>query len=458
MSDSTLPNTEAANQTNGSESVATAASDPGPQVHSTPADASNGSHTAETIFSDAFASQSQADTGDSNTVADTVADTQPTSATDAPARGNSEVSAAADVVQLLDQAQQLGIDTTNIQSEAELATAVLDQVRSMQPYVQYANQVLPHQAQFQEFLAGQSQGSDQQGKGQATPGTTPANGASANAEGEFDPHAYLSDKYGGPQWKPQYQHAIDNGMVERDPNTGLYRPANGFELMATPLIGEMNNALQHQNDFWKKLTTSNPYETFYDVLREPMLREVDRRVNDALQSRESQSNKDSVVSSFEQANEAWLYGTDPSTGQRVVTQDGQRFFSEIKTLQSKGLTDPQDIFEIAQLRTGLGATKADASSAPQATSQATQPNQANQGAAATQTPPAPAADSQTTQAVQATQATQPQASQTSSFLQNALDRAAHAPNAATPTPAASPETVSQQDLENLFVRAQETTT
>ena len=146
---------------------------------------------------------------------------------------------------LFETAQGLGLSTEGIRSEAELANLVMNEMRNMQPMVNFAQQVLPYTDQIRQTITGQP--------GQSADGTQPigspfSHGQAAHASAQADPQpspeangfnpvSYLQDKYGGPAWKPEFQQAVDAGMVQRDSQTGLWAPAQGYELMVGSLLG-----------------------------------------------------------------------------------------------------------------------------------------------------------------------------------------------------------------------------
>ena len=327
---------------------------------------------------------------------------------------------------LLGQARELGIPVDGMQSEADLASAVIEQIKSMQPHVRFAQQQYAQQRAPQPVAA---------------PPQAPAQ--PAGQQNQWDAKTYLNEKYGGPAWKPEFQSAIESGMVSRDPETGLWASLPGYEASTQQVLGEMNAAQQHSAKFWQGLAASNPYESFYEVLREPLLREVESRVSEALRREQETTQRLTFVEQFEQDNSQWLYAVDPSTGQQVPTEQGGKFLDVIDEYRAKGITDPKDLLEIAQLKMGIQqpVTQPPAQQAPQqATQQPASPiQQAWQQQSGAQQPvagqvPAPAEPKQ-------------------SFIDSALQRASHSPSASGTVTDDAPQVMSEGDLNSLFERA-----
>lgn len=360
----------------------------------------------------------------------------------APTDSPQEIPVSETLAPLLENARQLGISTDGMTSETQLAQAVMDQIRSMQPYVNFAQQVIPHTDRIRQVIATppgqapqpvaspQSQQDPQQG--------------SQQAEGGFDINAYLNEKYGGPSWKSEFKHAIDSGIVQRDVETGLWQPTPGYEIMASSLVPEMNAAAQHSSRFWQDVAQGNPYEKFFGVLKEPLMHEVRSLVENMVAGREQESQKRSVISDFETQHGSWLYQSDPSTGQRYLTDQGSAFYDTLADLRESGMSDPAKILATASRLHGLSVPAKQP--APVSQSVASQQPVAQAAVSQSPAPTQQAAPAAVVPAAVPAPATTPQ-----SFINSALQRASHSTTAAT-TPD-QPQVVSEGDLDSMFSNA-----
>lgn len=316
---------------------------------------------------------------------------------------------------LLQTAREYGISIDGVRNEAELSERVLGQIRRMQG-------ILAQQRQSEQQRQQPPQEPVQQDSG----------------EEEWDPRSHFKTKYGGPEWKEEYNQAINSGVIQRDEETGLWRAARGFEAIAGPMAEEVNAAQQHAAQFWQGLTRGNPYENIYSAIADPIERMVQDRVEQLLEQKFEQAQKQSAVSRFESENQSWMYQTDPDTGTRVLSSDGQRFVDTVSELRGSGIEDPATLIKLAQKYTGLGgATPAAAQQAAvqQAAAQSSPPKQSEATGAK-----APAAKTQE--------------AQQQSFLENAQRIAQHSPSARGRASEDGPQVMTEGDLESFFIRSQ----
>jgi hypothetical protein len=306
--------------------------------------------------------------------------------------------------ELLEQAQGLGLNVNDYKSEAALARGVLEHLQKQQPYVSYAQQLLPYADDIKSYFETIKQ--PRRPEPEPTPQT----------EEEWTAQRYFQEKYGGPGWKDDFNQAINSGLVQRDPETGMWVASPGQELAAGGILQELNRAQQHTSKFWQGLASKNPYEQFYDVLKEPILREVERRVEEIVGQREATTKQRDVVSDFETKHAFWMYATDPVSGQRVPTDAGREFFGTVSDLRENGISDPVKLLQLASKIHGIGS---EAKEQPKAAVPSQQePSQKQQ-----------------------------------SFLESARKRAQHTPSARQRGGDDVPQVVSEGDLESLFSRA-----
>lgn len=314
-----------------------------------------------------------------------------------------------------EQARALGVQFSDTATDAEIAQAALQQLHNQQPYVSFAQQLAPRADQIRQFLTADE------------PAPQPKQTQQPADSGGFDLEAYFQEKYGGPVWNGEYKQAIDAGLVQRDPETGLWTPAPGQEILAASLVQGMNAAQRHSNQVWQDIAHGNPYEKFYGVLKDPIMHEVERRVEEILANRERQTAEISALDAFERQHASWLYSVDPQTGQQIPTEKGAAFIKTLQSLQDSGIEDSATALKFAAQMHGITDGAPAAASTPATPANPATP--AANTAKAEQTPP-------------------------ESFLESAKRRAAHSPSASGSQAAAdAPQVVTEGDLNTMFVRS-----
>ena len=226
--------------------------------------------------------------------------------------------------ELLNKATELGISTAGMTSEQELAEAILEQIRVMQPEVRYAQSVRAQLAQ-----RAQQQPVEQQPPSDA-----------------WDTNKYFEEKWGGPVWKPEYTAAAERGLVTRNED-GNWTPTPGNEIAAGALAGEMNAATLHRQQFWENLGNGNFYQSTWGVLEKPIEQKIEEMVQQMLESREYSNRQASAVERFEQENAHWLFQRDPSTGEMVPSELGSQLIGRVRRLQQRGIGSAEEALEEA---------------------------------------------------------------------------------------------------------------
>lgn len=247
---------------------------------------------------------------------------------------------------LFDRAKSLGLD--GFKSEAELAAALLDQVQNLRPYASYGQQLLPHSERIQKLLAEQE---------------APQPAAAAD---EWAPEKYFGEKWQMPKWESSYDYAIQAGIVVKDPETGTFVPAAGKEALAMPILPGMNAAITQKAQQVRDLFEGNPFEKFFDVLREPMQRQWKADFQEFFQQQLAEQRTSEAVSRIEKEITPKAVSVDPVTGQQVITPWGQKYFAISDSLA--GLGDPQKIHDMAIKMMGEQAAPAAAPANPAAVS------------------------------------------------------------------------------------------
>ena len=316
------------------------------------------------------------------------------------------------------------------------------QIRALSAKLQ---QITPY-AQFGQQLASQQSSAQ-------PPATAAATTAAAAAPEEFDVEKYFQDAWGAPKWQQQYDLAIQQGMVERDPQTGLFRPTPGYEAMTIGIINGLNEAMQFQTSNVQKIFRDNPYRQFYDVMREPIRREIQREAGQLVQGELQRIKTTEFIDKFQAENSDWLFSVD-AMGRKVYTPAGESFLRQAEQFVDDGM-DVQRAVDVAA-RFIKPQIRQNAPQQPQPQQQYAPPQQ--------QAPPTfymqPHAIPMQV-APQNPYAPQPltpemaSAAQQQSFLQNAMQRSSYtpgtvvAPGAAPPGPA----NMTAEGLENLFTMA-----
>lgn len=315
----------------------------------------------------------------------------------------------------LEQARELGINVPENATIDDVANAVIQQYREMTPYANYGRGLMPHAQQISDLLVRSTQ----------QPEPPPA-----DPEPEWNPSDHFKQQWNAPEWKEQYNVAIQNGMVERNPQTGLFQAAPGYEQMVIGILPGLNEAHQFQAQKWQGLMRGNPYENFYEALREPFQRSWTEDIRKEIERQFGRQQRMGEVQRFEQENAAWMYQQD-QTGNYVPTEQGREFLGHVKMLRENGMRDPGQIINVATRMMGASLQQPAQPQQPQ--------QQAPQGSESPNTIPFQ----------------QPKPSPQQTFLQNALDRAGHSPQsgAATVDSPDAPVHMSQGDLENAFINA-----
>lgn len=315
---------------------------------------------------------------------------------------------------LLAQARAAGLPLDGITTEAQLAQALLEQYQRVIPYVQIGQQFAPHITDFQSYLANRGQ--------------QPAQPA-APQEPEWSLDSYFDKAWDVPKWENTYDFAITNGLVQRDPESGLFVPTPGAEAMVAPILTGLNQAEAQIRQQRQQLFEGNPLRNIWDKFQEPIERIIEQRVEKLVGERFQQVEQTDFVDQFENANRSWLYD---AAGQ--PTAQGQQFYNQIDALQQAGVTDPKTLISLAQRLAGVGVTPA-APASPAGGAPAPSPT-----AGAPAQPVTPEANSQ---------------AKKDTFLNRALANAAHQPQSqghmqSNPD---APVVTGQGDLDQLFTNA-----
>jgi hypothetical protein len=325
--------------------------------------------------------------------------------------------------ELLAAAKDLGIATEGMKSADELAAASMRKLHESMPLLNYAQQLLPYADEIREFFASRNGQSAQQVQPQAQ-----------DQQEEWTPDSHFSSLWGGPQWDSQFTEAINSGMVQRDPSTGLWQSSPGYEVITGAMLEPLNAAHRHATNFWTDLSRSNPYQKFYQAMEEPLRRTIRNDIEEMLRQREQEAATTNDIASFERQHEATLYRTNPITGRREPTEQGQLLLGSIERINRA--QTPQEKLAIAVELAGIGK---------QAAQQQAQPVPAAQ--------PAPAVPAQQAAPAQPVAAAPTDQRSQQSFLDGALRVASHSPssNGSGDAMGTAPVQMEALELGNFFV-------
>lgn len=310
--------------------------------------------------------------------------------------------AAPQVSALAAQAAQLGIELPATASDADVASALLSRYQQAAPLAQYAQSLLPHADQINEYFAS---------RGQPQQAAVPAQPSEWSIDGHFQ------KAWDAPKLTSEMQFAINQGMVVRDAETGLMVAKPGMELMVAPLLQGLNQALNWTSEKTRDFLTNNPYRQTFDVLKDPIERLIEERIQQRFAATRSQEDAVGAVNSFEQANADWMYQA-ANNGGRLLTPKGQQFVKLAREMSASYTGNPVHLLELCKGYVNGASTAQPA------------------------TPAAPATPAQVSQ------------QQKSSFLQNAISNAAQQPAGGGPSSVqqpSGPTVVSPLELDNMFL-------
>jgi hypothetical protein len=212
-----------------------------------------------------------------------------------------------------DFARQAGIPLEAENDVAALQTllAAYQQQQRRDYYSELGQQVAPHQAQFQQWLA--EQGQRQQAQ-QQTP----------------------------PAWRPPELRKEWLSMVERDPETGVLRSKAGYD------PGIAQNVTKYLD--WRENFMDRPDEFLVPLIEQRAMELVERKLSE----RDQRSSADQIL----QENSSWMlakdtsgqFVVDPRTQKYKLTPEGVLFQQASAELTQAGLTDVRMIARLAKER------------------------------------------------------------------------------------------------------------
>ena len=98
-------------------------------------------------------------------------------------------------------------------TDEQIASSMAQHIVRSRPYATYGQQMAPYADQIREYFDREKQ--------PPQPTATPA----ASAEEGWNEEKYFAEKWAAPKWDDQYNFVIQQGMVQRNAETGLYEAA-----------------------------------------------------------------------------------------------------------------------------------------------------------------------------------------------------------------------------------------
>lgn len=233
----------------------------------------------------------------------------------------------------LEIAKNLGIETDNYQSDEELLKGLYSQLQETKPYADYGRQVLPYDDQIRKIITQEPEPEPEK-----------------EPDKEWSPESYFSEKWQRPNYDKAWEAFISSGMVQLDPNTGQFVPAEGYQ-SSVPI-----NVLQGLNEYksWQRSAIEqlleNPYKGTWDAFQEPLQRMIQDQIDQHLSQFEQTQN----VSNWEAQHADVLYEHD-TNGQIVLdiygrpkpSEYGEKFIAAATKLHNGGMHDPNLVIECA---------------------------------------------------------------------------------------------------------------
>ena len=279
---------------------------------------------------------------------ETTATDSPTAGTEPPASPPAAVSPASQPQPsaFATQAAELGIQLPATATDSEVFAAMQTRMKEIAPLAGYAQSLLPHADAINEFFA--------------TRGVAPQQPAAPAGE-EFDVEKHFKQHWNAPQLTPAMQTAIDSRMVVRDPDTGVMVAKPGYEVMVSPLLQDMNAAINWEREAVREYFQGNPIKKTYEALRDPLERlaeaAADRKLNAYIANQEAQRiewETQQRIQQFEQQNETSLY-QQSAAGERMLTPQGVKLVQMVRHIRDtkkwSGPTDELLLFCNAALAT-----------------------------------------------------------------------------------------------------------
>lgn len=231
------------------------------------------------------------------------------------------------------QAAELGIQLPETATDADVFAAMQSRMREMAPLAGYAQSLLPHADQINEFFSS---------RGEPKPVEQPK-------PEEWNLDSHFNKAWPAPQLTQDMQFALQNGMVQRDTDTGLMVAKPGFEIMVTPLLAGMNQAINWERDQVREHFSGNPYRKTFEAIKDPVERLVAQKIEERLAAMSQQTQAQREINEFEARNVDFLYQKS-ATGEPMLTPQGAQLIGLAKQLRDSGIWQGDNATLLAHCR------------------------------------------------------------------------------------------------------------
>ena len=142
-------------------------------------------------------------------------------------------------------AQEAGLQFEGLTDE-QIASSMVQHIVRSRPYATYGQQMAPYADQIREYFDREKQ--------PPQPTATPA----ASAEEGWNEEKYFAEKWAAPKWDDQYNFVIQQGMVQRNAETGLYEACPRLRVDG---VGNPAGFARGSNGYSSQVTRRSPTAT-----------------------------------------------------------------------------------------------------------------------------------------------------------------------------------------------------
>lgn len=237
--------------------------------------------------------------------------TTQTAAAPATGAGAEITTTPAEITDAMDAAKELGVDITQFKSPAELVRAMYGRLRDSDQYAQLGQRYAPHAREFDEFLASrqQVQPAAKQSQQQAQP-----------ADDQWNEDEIWQKAWNPPQYKPQWDRAIQAGAVEAGDNGLIKATSPEFAGMAQ----EINDYLIAKREWDASQRNENPYRKGWETQKPVLERFVKGLIAEGQKKGFEEYEFKQEVGQWEQWLDQHSYDRDPITGRNGQTVNAWR--------------------------------------------------------------------------------------------------------------------------------------
>lgn len=230
----------------------------------------------------------------------------------------------AEITDAMAAAKELGVDITRFKSPAELVRAMYGRLKESDQYAQLGQRYAPHAREFDEWLA-------QRGQQQAAAKpAAPARPAQEQAE-EWNEDEIWKKAWNPPQYKPQWDRAIQAGAVEAGENGLIKATSPEFAGMAQ----EINDYLIAKREWDATQRSVNPHKSQWEAQKPVLERFIKEKMDAHVKAAFEEYQFNQEIGQWESWLDQHSYDADPITGRRTVNEWRQKFDSTLDYLKQR---------------------------------------------------------------------------------------------------------------------------